>query len=224
MPDRLGFGQSDHPPGPLSFEEFTRSTLEALDALGVEQFDAFGVHMGSCEAIELATAHPERVRRVAIVEVPAFSAEEVEQFKARYVDHPPPSQDGSHLDWYWKWWTKGGYSGGAPRPTVRPPAEVQEWLIDHLLALPEFWWGYHAAIEYPTGERVRRLTQPLLVFASHDDLEEQTERALPTLPPQAQVVDLPHFRDVLRFYAWEPDDLAEVVGHLRPFLNGRTSP
>ena len=49
---------------------------------------------GSVEAIELAASHPDRVRRLAVVEVPAFSVEEVEEFKSHYVEHPPPVETG----------------------------------------------------------------------------------------------------------------------------------
>jgi hypothetical protein len=101
---------------------------------------------------------------------------------------------------------------------VLAPEDVQGWMIDHLRALPDFWRAYHATIEYPTGDRVRRVRQPLLVFSTHDDLETQTLRAVPTLPPQTQVVDLPHFADISRFFTWDPADTAEVLTYLRPFL------
>src|SRR5262245_64843041 len=67
VPDRLGFGASDRLAAPLRFEEYARSTLDALDALGIGTFDVCGIHSGSCEAIELAVAHGGRVRRAAIV-------------------------------------------------------------------------------------------------------------------------------------------------------------
>ena len=219
MPDRLGFGRSDRLTRPLPFSEYAASTLEVLDALGIGEFDTFGVHTGSVEAIELAVSHPDRVRRLAVVEVPAFSEEEIEEFKSHYVHHPEPEEDGSHLDWYWKWWFVGGYDGGAPRPRAYPPELTQRWVREHLAALPEFWWAYHATIEHPTRDLAPRVTQPFLVFSTHDDLVEQTLRALPTLPPQTTVVDLPQFADVLKFFAWLPEDTQIVFEHLLPFLD-----
>lgn len=219
MPDRLGFGHSDRLSEPISFGEYAASTLEALTALGIEQFDAFGIHTGSVEAIELAVSHPDRVRRIAVVEVPAFSEEEIEEFKSHYVSHREPAADGSHLDWYWRWWFVGGYDGGAPRPRTYTPELTQRWALEHLAALPDFWWAYHATIEHPTRELAPRVTQPFLVFSTHDDLTEQTMRAIPTLPPQATVVDLPQLADVLAFFAWLPGDTEIVIGHLLPFLD-----
>ena len=114
MPDRLGFGDSDRLEEPLSLEAYALATLDALDALGIEQFDALGIHSGSCELIELATAHAERVRRAALITIPHFTPEEVAQFKGRYISHPEPADDGSHLAWYWRWWREGGFDGSAP--------------------------------------------------------------------------------------------------------------
>ncbi len=220
IPDRLGFGLSDRPAERLPFSAYSESTIEVLDALGVTEFDVFGIHTGSVEAIELAVTHPGRVRRLAVVEVPAFSKDEIEEFKSHYVAHPPPAASGEHLDWYWKWWFVGGYDGGAPRPTSYAPEITQAFVEEHLAALPDFWWAYHATIEHPTRDLAPKVTQPMLVFSTHDDLVEQTLRALPTLPPQTIVVDLPEFQDVLKFFAWLPDDTAIVLEHLLPFLDG----
>ena len=219
MPDRLGYGCSDRLAAPITFPEYALSTVAVLDALGIEQCDVIGVHTGSSEAIELATAHPSRIRRVALIEVPAFTGDEIAEFKSHYVAHPKPVEDGSHLVWYWNWWLYGGSDGGAPRPHLRPPEQIQPWVIEHLAALPDFWWGYFATIEHPIAELVRRVTQPLLVFSTNDDLAALTRRAIPTLPAQAQVVELPDFDDVLRFYAWDDATVAEVVPALRRFLD-----
>ena len=218
MPDRLGCGGSDRPPRQLSMAEYAEATLDALDTLGIGCFDVVGLHTGSCEAIELAVARPDRVRRVAVVEVPVFTAEEVTAFKARYLTHPAPAEDGSHLLWYWRWWTVGGFAGSAPRLRRWPLELVQEWAVEHLSQLPEFWWPYHAAIEYPTAGRVGAIRQPLLVLSTGDDLVEQTGRARELLPPQAEIAALPGFDDVTCFFAWMPDDAAAVLARLRLFL------
>lgn len=219
IPDRLGFGHSDRLAQPLTFTQLAEATLDALDGLGVETFDAFGVHTGSIESIELAATRPDRVRRLAVVEVPAFSEDEVAEFKSHYVEHPAPTEDGSHLRWYWNWWRIGDYDGGAPRPNEYDPALTQRWVEEHLAVLPNFWWAYHAAIEHPTRDRVKDVSQPMLVFSTHDDLTEQTMRAIPTLPETTTLVDLPEFADILKLFAWLPADSEIIVSHLRPFLD-----
>ena len=219
MPDRLGYGDSDRLAAPITFPEYANSTIAVLDALGVESCDVFGVHTGSSEAIELATAHPSRIRRLAVVELPAFSAAEIEEFKSHYTVHPAPVEDGSHLRWYWDWWATGGEGGGAHRPVSRPPEVIQPWVIDHLDALPDLWWSFAATIEHPIAELVQRVTQPMLVLSTHDDLHEQTLHAIPTLPANARVVELPHLADVLRFYAWDDETLADLLPILRDFYD-----
>ena len=219
MPDRLGFGDSDRLEKPITLEGYASATLDALDALGVDDFDALGIHSGSCELIELATAHPARVRRAALITIPYFTPDEVAHFKDRYVSHPEPTNDGSHLSWYWRWWREGGFDGSAPRTIDYPPALTQEWVTRHLTALPHFWWAYHAVIQYPTAQRLPQITQPLLLFRTPDDLEEQTEAAIPLLPQQAELVDAPGFSDVLQYYAWSPEDAAEIANHLRRFVS-----
>ena len=167
----------------------------------------------------MASAHPHRVRRAAVITIPLFTPEEVAEFKDRYVTHPVPIEDGSHLLWYWSWWRDGGFDGSAPRSITYPPERSQEWVLEHLRALPHFWWAYHAVIEYPTADRLPMIARPFLLLRSPDDMAEQTEAAVPLLPAQAQVVDLPRFAEVLRYYDWSPEDVGEVAGHLRDFLS-----
>ena len=81
VPDRLGFGDSDRLAEPIPFPEYARATLCALDQLGLDRVDIVGIHTGSCEAVELAVRHPERVRRLAIVSTPAFTDDERHAFK-----------------------------------------------------------------------------------------------------------------------------------------------
>jgi pimeloyl-ACP methyl ester carboxylesterase len=205
IPDRIGFGCSDRLAAPLAFPEYALATLDALDGLGVEEFDVVGIHTGSCEAIELATAHEARVRRVGVVAVPVWTEEEVRQRKARQAPPPEPAEDGSHLLWHWNWWL-----------AVRTPKWglplLHARVLDHL-ATPYSRWTYHAVYDYPTAERVQQIRQPFLVLAPHDDLWTQTERALPLLPPQTTIVDLPHLDYEVFTLAAE-----ELAGHIREFL------
>ena len=54
-PDRLGYGFSDAPPWALSLEQYAQSTVDTLDAAGIDgDVDLLGIHTGSIEAIEVA--------------------------------------------------------------------------------------------------------------------------------------------------------------------------
>lgn len=205
LPDRSGFGQSDRLTAPVPFEQVALATRDALDGLGIGRYDVFGMHTGSCEAVEHAVTWPERVRRAGVAAVPAFTPEEIADFKAHYGAPPTLEADGSHLFHYWEWWQQADPAW---------PAELR-WLRvrDHLIAGPNAWWTYHAVFDYPIGEKVREVRQPLLVLAPHDDLWAQTERSLPLLPAGAEVVDMPHGdSEIFTLLA------GEVAGRLREFF------
>jgi pimeloyl-ACP methyl ester carboxylesterase len=208
-PDRLGFGFSDAPDRPLSIAEYAESTLEMLGRLGVERFDVLGTHTGSVEAVELASAHAGCVRRLALVSIPAYTPEELEERTYRLAGAPEPAEDGSHLDWHWK--RRFLYR---QRPYDLP---LFQWrLLQELLAGPTSWWAYKAVFEYPMAERLARLEQPVLVLAPHDDLWEQTNRVHSTggLPSLAHFVDLPHLGLDIAYYATD-----EVFTRVRDFLD-----
>ena len=64
---------------------------------------------------------------------------------------------------------------------------------------------------------VREVRQPFLVLAPHDDLWEVTKRALPDLPPDARVVELPHMS--YEVFTLNAEELADEV---RSFLDAPT--
>ena len=214
MPDRLGFGDSDPLPAePFTLEEVARVTLEAVTALGVDRFDVFGIHTGSSEAIELAAATaPERVRRVAVVAVPAFSAEELEQFRGLFRAPPPAADDGRLLRWLWR------YSTGQFQPAFDRPGwgveQAHAQVVKHLKAFPDAWRMFHAVFDHPLTERLPAVRQPFLVLAPNDEILEPTRRARALFPPQTQYRELPGLDfEVLTLNA------GEIAGHLRAFLD-----
>lgn len=208
MPDRIGYGDSDPADRPLSFPEFAKLTLEALDEIGVTTFDAAGIHSGGIEAIELAVQQPDRVRRVATITAPVFTDEERPAIKEMFGPPPELADDGSHLEFAWGWW-QGAQPDGFDLEVV------QDWLIDHLKAWPNYWWTFGQAIDYPMAEKLPQITQPLMLLIPHDDIHEQTQRAVPLLPDGAEVVDLPHMANVMAVLTTHVE---EVCGHLRRFL------
>ena len=207
VPDRIGFGHSDRAMEPLSIAQYARATLEAIDALGIDEFDVFGGHTGSVEALELAVSYPDRVRRVAVDGLVIYDEVDEESFRERYVPPPTPVEDGSHLDWYWSWWS------GLRLPEW-DAAYMHRRTFDHVDSSPGFWKTYIAVIDHPHQQQIGRVTQPFLVLAPGDHLYDQTHAARDLLPPQAQFVDLPEIVCDEPF-AYTSD---EIVGHLTQFL------
>ena len=208
VPDRLGFGDSDRLVERLVFEEYALATVDALDALGVDEFDVIGIHTGSCEAIELAVSRPDRVRRMGVVALPTFTDEELQSFKDTYFEPPEVTADGAHLDWVWQWWKV--WQEKQPDWTIEI---MHERVLDNMDSWPYYWWTYHSVFDYPTAERCAAVTQPFLVLAPHDDLWAQTEYGRQFLPPQAEFFDLPELTLEIFTVAAE-----EVAGHIERFL------
>jgi pimeloyl-ACP methyl ester carboxylesterase len=201
--DRLGYGFSDAPPRDLSLEEHTQALVEALDAAGIEgPFDVLGMHTGSLEAIELAHQIPQRLRHVALVGAPIFSATErvaaLQHFGSMRV---APAEDGSHLVAAWR-----------ARLEFRSPPydleDVHRRLVDYLLA-PFPGQAYQGVFRYDHEARLAALARPLIVFAPHDDLIEKTARARSLLPAGSVYVDLPEL-DIDLFHR-QPERMADLV-------------
>jgi pimeloyl-ACP methyl ester carboxylesterase len=155
VPDRIGFGYSDDLQEPVELARYVDATRDALDGLAIERFDVVGIHTGSAEALELATASPERVRRVGVVTLSVFTPEQLAEFKAHYGPPPEPAADGSHLARYWQWWMDAGVE---QHGESWPLDIVHSHLLDHLRAGPNVWWTYHAVFDYPSAEKVQQVT------------------------------------------------------------------
>ena len=66
-PDARGVGQSEAPPGPYTTRQLAEDAVAVLDACGVERAHVVGLSLGGAVAQELALAHPDRVRSLALL-------------------------------------------------------------------------------------------------------------------------------------------------------------
>lgn len=217
--DRIGFGMSDPAPRVLTMAEYARATLDALATLGVEHFDLAGIHTGAVESLEIATAHEQAVRRLALVAMPVWSDKEaagLEGFMGSFLQDP--QADGSHLVAMWrsaKAMGEGHYPLGQPagvdaeRPDGWPLELVNGFVLHYLLAGPRWYWIYPAIAGFPAAERLPEVRQPLLYVRTLDDIWEQTGRAVALLPEHARLLTLTHL-DMAAF-TMAPDEMAGVL-------------
>jgi pimeloyl-ACP methyl ester carboxylesterase len=184
-PDRLGYGFSDAPPWALSLEQYAQATIDGLKAAGMQgPIDLLGMHAGSVEAIEMAHQLGSQVRRMVVVGMPLFTAEEQQRQLEKYSEQPlKPATEGGHVLGAWR----GGLAFREPPYDL---ADAHDRFVEHVLAANP-GAAFRAACGYAIDKKLKSLRTPLTVFAPHDDLIEQTSRVKPLLKGGAHYVDLP---------------------------------
>jgi hypothetical protein len=127
---------------------------------------------------------PGHVRRLAVVGMPLFTAEEQQRQMEKYSEQPlRPAGDGGHVLGAWR----GGFAFRQPPYDF---ADVHRRFVEHVLAANP-GAAFRAACGYPIERKLKSLTVPVTVFAPHDEIHEQTLRVKPMLKPDAAYVDLP---------------------------------
>lgn len=184
-PDRLGYGFSDAPPWALSLEQYAQCTADALKAAGLTgTFDLIGLHVGSVEAVEIAHQLGAQVRRLIAVGLPLFTPEEQQRQMEKYSEQPlKPAAEGGHVLGAWR----GCFAFRQPPYDLN---DAQRRFVEHLLAANP-GAAFRAATSYPLEKKLKGLRTPLTVFAPHDDIIEQTERAKAVIKADAKYLDLP---------------------------------
>src|SRR5208282_4246447 len=184
-PDRLGYGCSDAPPWALSLEQYAQATIDGLKAAGMAgPIDLLGMHTGSIEVIEIAQQLGSQVRRLAVVGMPLFTAEEQQRQLEKYSEQPlRPLTDGGHVLGAWR----GGFALREPPFDL---SDVHRRFVEHVLAANP-GAAFRAACGYPIEKKLRSLKVRLTVFAPHDEIIEQTLRVKPLLRAEDLFLDMP---------------------------------
>ncbi len=206
-PDLPGFGNSDPPPARPGIADYAAAVLDFCTSMRFRQIDVMGYQTGALVAAELALVLPGVVRRVVLMGVPVPDEAERENF--RRTPWPlAPVADGSHLHKDWDR-TQTSVHPGAGLASVA--ASFAEQLANGPLA----WWGMHAAMQYPTAERLRLITQPTLLIRSREGRSVDNARVRDLLL-RAQTVEQPEIygSDLFEFAA------TPLSAVLREFLRG----
>jgi len=159
-PDLPGYGNSDAPPERPAIADYANAIVQFCTTMRFRHLDLLGYQTGALVAAEVAIALPNLVRRVVLVAVPAPDETEREAFR-RAPWPVPPSADGSHLLVEWNR-TRGAVNEGTSL------AGIAAAFADKLANGPRAWWGMQAALQYPSAERLRLITQPTLLIRSRE--------------------------------------------------------
>ena len=99
--DFLGFGDSDKPPRMYYIEDYAKTVILLLDALGIKKASILGHHTGAFVAGEVAAAYPERVNKLILSSIDYFEEQERTALYNRFSEAFQIKEDGSHLMKRW---------------------------------------------------------------------------------------------------------------------------
>jgi pimeloyl-ACP methyl ester carboxylesterase len=207
-PDRLGYGFSDVPPWALTLEQYAQATVDGLRAAGMQgQVDILGMHVGSFEAVEMAHILGAQVRRVALFGLPLFTAEEQIRQAEKYSEQPlRPATEGGHVLAAWR----GGFAYRQPPYDLN---DAHRRFVELVLAANP-GAAFRASCAYPIDLKLKTLKTPLVLFAPHDEILEQTVRAKAMLGAGAQYVDLP--QSGVDLASVQLDEVAQLLNQYLP--------
>ncbi len=198
-PDMMGNGDSDPPPiRPTEIAFYADCAVRLLDGLGIERVDFYGSHTGAHVGLELAIAHPKRVRRVVLDGLPLFSAEEKADLLAHYAPEVTPNEFGGHLIWAWNFvrdqmlhfpYYKRDAAHAMRHTTMPAAAMLHLGAVDVVKALATFHLAYHAAFRHDVAARLPLLTAPTLLMAVETDpLSQYLDDVARLLPGAAKAL------------------------------------
>ncbi|MGK7876404.1 MAG: alpha/beta fold hydrolase [Xenococcaceae cyanobacterium] len=99
--DFLGFGDSDKPPRMYYIEDYAKTVILLLDALGIKKASILGHHTGAFVTGEVAAAYPERVNKIVLANIDYFEEQERTALYNRFSEAFQIKKDGSHLMKRW---------------------------------------------------------------------------------------------------------------------------
>jgi pimeloyl-ACP methyl ester carboxylesterase len=187
-PDTPGYGASDPPEGQASIEDYAGEMLALMDQLAHDgkiasgPFDLIGYHTGSVTAVAIATIAPERVRRIVLVSLAAYSPKVRAAKLAALPAQVEIEADGGHLVRMWQ-----AIDGFTDRRASL--AWKQASLTENLRAGARMYDGYRAVYRYDLEAALAALPHEALILNPGDDLFEPT-RAAARHAPHARYIEL----------------------------------
>ncbi len=207
-PDYPGYGGSDAFKAAPSINEYSEAMKAVIDDLtGNKPIDLFGFHTGNLVAVEMALQFPIAVRRLALVDVPAFDAETREKHGAESAKDFEITSDINCLEWPWR-------RGILNRMDSQDLDRCLEMFTEQLRPGRLMNKAFHAAFSYDGDERLPKVSHPTIIIATQSGLLVATRRAGKLMPDAYLIERLDIKRAVL-------DEAAEkTAGEVLKFLDG----
>jgi pimeloyl-ACP methyl ester carboxylesterase len=167
-PDMIGHGNSDDPPREYEMEDFTRTTLQFMDALGLKKAIVGGNHSGSALALSIAVSKPERVSKLIMSCETLISTREINDFLEMLQKKPmsrdiPMTENGSFLAEAWE-----RYQTLAPSASLA--GRFKPFIIGQAARMRPYDVHYAVFRWMGKADRMSQVKCPTLVFGAEKDL------------------------------------------------------
>ena len=159
-------------------EEIATTMLDALEAsdnLAGTHCDLLGFHSGCLLAVEMARLQPDRVRRLALIDVPYFMPEQQAARYPKSTAEPAYTGELDSLSNAWEFSVTKRLDG-------MPLDRAFGNFVELLGAGKRANWGYHATLTYECVPRFRSVQHDTLVVATQYMLKDHTRRAAADIP------------------------------------------
>ncbi|MBA4025067.1 MAG: hypothetical protein C0482_22155 [Gordonia sp.] len=199
--DTPNYGESFRTNRTPSIDYISDVFIEALDALGVEQFHGYGHHTGASIALHLAHQHPTRALSATLNGMVAVTEEEGRGYMDTLVWPNPPNDHGGQV---LAAWTRA--------LTLEPhyldfPAEIKNRVVRTMLQAGTDWsWAYRAVFNDDAASKLTTVQRPLFfVIGRFDASLDLHTRAAESRPDSAS-----HISEEFGMFYCEnaPEDLA----------------
>ena len=198
--DTPGYGASDPPGAPIAIEEYAAWMLDAIDALGGEDFVIGAVHTGASIAVELIRLAGKRVTHAIFSGMPLMSSEQKEVAAAR-IGEPAAQADGSHMARIWQARVDGW---GETRLD-----QLQMAAADTMRVYDRHHWAFQSVFAHDCAPAIKELKCPVLFVNADGDSLADADRKAAEMVPGSVIKIFPGVAGQLPWRA--PEDYAREV-------------
>lgn len=183
-PDYPGHGGSDAFKTEPSIEEYA-AAIEAViaDLSANAAVDLMGFHTGNLVAVEIGLSVADRVRRLALVDVPAFDPKTRDKYRGAMSKPLEITPEMQCLEAAWD-------RGMTKRLASQGPDRSFDMFVEQLRHGKNMNAAFHAGFSYDVDGKLPQVAHPTLILASQSALLEATHRAS-KLIPTAKLVERP---------------------------------
>lgn len=220
-PDTPGNGDSEPlPKEQPEIPDLAAAAFEAVAARLDGPFHLYGSHTGASIAMEIALAHPARVKSLTIEGMGLYAAGLQSEVLDRYAREIRPDAEATHLMKVWHFcrdqhlfWPYYNRTADGRLPDGLPDDEtLHDFVVEVLKAMRTYHLSYRAAFRHPKRDRLPLLDLPVHVVCSRSDMLFEYFDEIATLVNGAQKTEL---------LAWShPDHHAHAAETVAAFLAG----